>query len=368
MPDAIFRSNVSAGWFRHALAACAAGLLLFAPATQSAHAQSAAEFYNGRTVSLIVGYGPGGGYDVYARHFARHFGKYLPGNPVIVVQNMPGAGSLVAANHIYNAAARDGSVFGTFARDMALSALLKANPNIRFDPRKFTWIGTPASSEEDVYLTFVRKESQVREASDILRPGGPEVVLGGTGAGSAGNDWALLLRDALGMRIKLIPGYRDSSGLFLAVERGEIDGRSLDYSAVRSSRPLWLQQDSPVRVLLQFGRTTRHRDFPNVPLARDFAKTPEQIALLDLAELSNTLARPFAAPPDLPADRTAALRKAFIDMAKDKDYIAEGEKLRIDISPIGGEEILKVIERMASVPTEVLERMKAIRAASQGAR
>lgn len=318
-------------------------------------------FYRGRNVTLIVGYGPGGGYDVYARHFARHFGKYIPGQPTIVVQNMPGAGSLVAANHIYNAAARDGSVIGTFARDMALTALLQANPNIRFDPRKFTWIGTPASSAEDVYLTFVRKQAAAKHASAVFGAGAMEVVLGGTGSGSGGNDWALLLRDGLGMRIKLIPGYRDSSALFLAVERGEIDGRSLDYSAVRSSRPLWLQPDSPVRVLLQFGRMTRHRDFPDVPLARDFATTPEQIALLDLADLSNTLARPFTAPPDIPADRAAALRKAFLAMGADADYRAEGEKLRIDISPMGGEEIAKVIERMAATPPAVFARMRTIR-------
>ena len=318
-------------------------------------------FYRGRTITLIVGYGPGGGYDVYARHFARHFGKHVPGQPTIVVQNMPGAGSLVAANHLYNAAARDGSVIGTFARDMALTALLQANPNIRFDPRKFTWIGTPASSAEDVYLTFVRKEAAVKNASAVFGAGVTEVVLGGTGSGSGGNDWALLLRDGLGMRIKLIPGYRDSSALFLAVERGEIDGRSLDYSAVRSSRPLWLHPDSPVRVLLQFGRMTRHRDFPDVPLARDFATTPEQIALLDLADLSNTLARPFTAPPGIPGDRTAALRKAFLAMGKDADYRAEGVKLRIDVSPMGGEEITKTIERMAASPPAVLARMRAIR-------
>lgn len=331
----------------------------------SSHARDVEAFYKGKTLELIVGYGPGGGYDVYARHLARHIVRFVPGRPSIVVRNMPGAGSLVAANHLYIAAPKDGATFGIFARDMALSAILKANRNIRFDPRKFSWLGTPASSANDVYLTFARKDAKVKDIRQIAGPGPDVLVLGGTGAGSGGNDWALLLRDGLGMRIKLIPGYRDSSALFMAAERAEIDGRSLDYSAVRSSRPDWLKPGSPMRILLQFGRTTRHPDFKSVPLARDFADTPEKIALLDLAELSNTLARPFAAPPGIPADRLAALRKAFDAMGRDPAYIAEGERLRIDISPMSGQQILAVIEKMASAPPQVLRQMQRIRDANK---
>ncbi len=347
------------------IAALAAGAALCVALVSPGNAQGVETFYKGKTLELIVGYGPGGGYDVYARHLARHIIRFVPGRPSIVVRNMPGAGSLVAANHLFNAAPKDGTTFGIFSRDMALSAILKANRNIRFEPRKFSWLGTPASSANDVYLTFARKNANVKNIKQIVGPGSDVLVIGGTGAGSAGNDWALLLRDGLGMRIKLIPGYRDSSALFMAAERAEIDGRSLDYSAVRSSRPDWLRPESQMQVLLQFGRTTRHPDFKNVPLARDFADTPEKVALLDLAELSNTLARPFAAPPEIPADRLAALRKAFDDMGRDPAYKAEGEKLRIDISPMSGQEMLAVIEKMASAPPHVLAQMQRIREANQ---
>ncbi len=349
-------------------AAAVLGGLLACALPASVQAESVEQFYKGRNINLIVGYGPGGGYDVYARHLARHFGRFVPGTPAIVVQNMPGAGSLTAANFIYNTAPKDGSTFGIFARDMPLSAVLKANRNIRFDPVKFTWLGTPASSSEDVYLTFARKDAKVKNIAEVMKPGGPELVIGGTATGSGGNDWALLLRDGLGMRIKLIAGYRDSSALFLAVERGEIDARSLDYSAVSSSRPDWLKPDAPVHVILQFGRETRHKDFPNVPTARELAKGKEQIALLDLAELSNTLARPFAAPPGVPADRAAALQKAFVDMCADKDYLAEAKKLRIDISPLDAKAVLGVIARLAAAPPDVIAKMRGIRSAVSAAK
>ena len=340
---------------------CALVLMALPAAAQTGALES---FYKNRNITLIVGYGTGGGYDVYARHLARHFGRFVPGSPTIIVQNMPGAGSLVAANHLYNAAARDGSVFGLFAREMPMSAVMKANPNIRFDPLQFTWIGSPAGATDEVYLTFARKDGRVKHISDILKADGPELVIGGTGTGSGGNDWALLLRDGLGLRIKLIPGYRDSNALFIAVERGEIDARSLDYSAVRSSRPDWLKPDSPVHAVLQFGIAKRHPDFANAPTARELARTPEQVALLDLAELSNALARPFAAPPNLQPERAAALQKAFVDVVADKDYLAEAEKLRIEISPLTGAQMLDTIRKLAAAPPDVLEHMRRIRSVS----
>ena len=325
-------------------------------------AQNVADFYQNKQLQIIVGYGPGGGYDVYARLVGRHLGKHIPGNPGTVVQNMPGAGSLLSVNHLANTAPRDGSVIGTFARDMALLALLGGNKNVRFDPRKLTWIGTPSSAGDDAYLMFVRKDAKLKKIEDATKQGGAtEIVLGGTGEGAAGNDWAVMLRDAVGLNIKLIAGYRDSSALFLAVERGEIDGRSLDYSAVKSSRPHWLTADSPVKVVLQFGRDTRHPDFPNVPLARDLTKDAAVLSLIDLAEASNTLSRPFAAPPEIPADRAKALQAAFMAMCKDPEFLAEAKKLRVDISPVSGPDVLKLIERLAASPPSVLEHMKKIR-------
>lgn len=346
---------------RTVLAAAAAMLC----AGGAAFAQNVADFYRNRQVQLIVGYGPGGGYDVYARLVGRHIGKHIPGAPSAVVQNMPGAGSLLSVNYLANTAPRDGTVFGTFARDMALLALLGGNPNVRFDPRTLTWIGTPSSAGDDAYLMFVRKDARLKKIEEAAKSGGGvEIVLGGTGEGAAGNDWAVMLRDAVGLNIKLIAGYRDSNALFLAVERGEIDGRSLDYSAVKSSRPHWLAPDSPVRVVLQFGRDTRHPDFPDVPLARDLTKDPAVLALIDLAEVSNTLSRPFAAPPELPGDRARALQEAFMVMCRDPEFLAEAEKLRVDVSPVSGPDVLRLIERLAASPPSVLEHMKKIRSQS----
>ena len=334
-------------------------------ASGAAIAQTVADFYRGKQLQIIVGYGPGGGYDVYARLVGRHIGKHVPGAPVTVVQNMPGAGSLLSVNYLANTAAKDGSVIGTFARDMALLSLLGGNPNVRFDPRKLTWIGTPSSAGDDAYLMFVRKDAKLKNIEESMKTGGGvEIVLGGTGEGAAGNDWAVMLRDAVGLNIKLIAGYRDSSALFLAVERGEIDGRSLDYSAVRSSRPHWLTPDSPVKVVLQFGRETRHPDFPNVPLARDLTKDAQVLALIDLAEVSNTLSRPFAGPPEIPADRARALQQAFMAMCNDPEFRAEAKKLRVDVSPVSGTDVLKLIERLAGSPPAVLEHMKKIRSQS----
>ena len=331
----------------------------------SAFAQSVADFYRNRLLQIIVGYGPGGGYDVYARLVARHIGKHVPGNPNTVVQNMPGAGSLVSVNYLANTATRDGSVMGTFARDMALLAMLGGNANVRFDPRTLTWIGTPSSQGDDAFLMFLRKDAKLKRIEEATRQGGGiEMVLGGSGEGSASNDWAVMLRDAIGLNIKLIAGYRDSSALFLAVERGEIDGRSLDYSAVKSSRPHWLAPDSPVRVVLQFGRDTRHPDFPDVPLARDLTKDTSVLSLIDLAEASNTLSRPFAAPPELPADRARALQEAFMAMCNDSEFRAEAQKLRVDVSPVSGPDVLRLIERLAASPPDVLENMKKIRSQS----
>ena len=218
------------------------------------HADPVSDFYKMKNVTLVVGYGTGGGYDVYGRIVARYIRKHIPGNPPVVVQNMPGAGSLLTANYLYDTAPKDGTVFGIFAREMPLMAILGYNPNVRFDPRKFTWLGTVSSSEEDPTLFFARKDGPIQRIEDALGPGAKPYVIASTAAGSAGNEWGTLVKEVLGVNLKIIVGYPDSAAQFLAVERGEVQGRSLDYSAVRSSRPGWLAPDSGVRVVLQVGR------------------------------------------------------------------------------------------------------------------
>ncbi len=324
----------------------------------NARADETADFYKGKTLQLVVGYGPGGGYDVYARLLARFFGKHVPGTPSVVVQNMPGAGSLRAANYIYVTAPRDGTVIGTFARNMPLMGVLKDNPNVQFDPRKFTWLGSPSSAENDAYLLFANKDSAVKTAQDLLKKDGPPLILGGTAEGATGNDVAVLLKDALGLNLKMIAGYRDSGALFLAADRKEIDGRFVGLSAVSSSKAEWLKPDSQMHVLLQFARKTRHKDFPNAPTAREIAPTAQARALVELAEIPYSLSRPFVAPPGLPPDRAAALQKAFLETNADPEYLVEAAKLGVDVSPVGGKEALEMIDKLAAAPPDLLNYIK----------
>src|SRR5437867_439802 len=253
-------------------------------AVGQARADAVSDFYKGRQLSLVVGYGPRGGYDVYARLIARHLGKYIPGNPTIVVQNMPGAGSLRSLNYLYNAAPRDGSVIATFARDMPLIGIL-GNPNVRFEPRKFIWLGSSSSYGNDAYLLFARTDAQVKSFADARRAGGPPLLLGGTSEGTSGNDVPPVLHDALGLNLKLIAGYPDSNALFLAVDRKELDGRGVGLSSVQSSHAQWLQPRSGMHVLVQFARATRHPAFSDVPTARELATSDASQALIELAEI-----------------------------------------------------------------------------------
>jgi tripartite-type tricarboxylate transporter receptor subunit TctC len=337
------------------LAAVAAALVL---AGVPARADAVADFYKGKIVSLVVGYGSGGGYDVYGRLVAAHLGKYIPGNPTVVVQNMPGAGSLRSVNYLYNTAPKDGTILATFARDMPLLGLIGNNPNVRFDPRKLTWLGSSSSYANDAYLLMTRKDAAVKSIADARAPGGPPLVLGGTAEGATGNDISTVLRDALTLNIRIIVGYPDSNALFLAADRKETDGRFVGLSAVSSSHPEWLKPDSGMQVLRQFARVTRHPQFSAVPTARELATSDRARALIALAELPYRLSRPFAAPPGLPADRAKALEAAFLAVHQDPDYLDEARRLKVDVSPIGGEEVLRAIGGIAGAPPDLLDYMK----------
>ena len=234
-----------------------------------AKADAVADFYRGKTVTLVVGYGPGGGYDIYARLVGRHLGRHIPGNPTIVVQNMPGAGSLRAVNWLYNLAPKDGTAIAHFARNMPLMGMLGNNSNAQFDPRKFNWLGSSSSFANDAYILIVRKDIPVKTIEDARRQGGEPLVLGGTAEGATGNDVPIILRDTIGLNVKQVVGYPDSGGIFLAMERGEIHGRTTDLSSVKAIKPEWLMPNSGFHVLVQFARETRHQDFPNVPTARE---------------------------------------------------------------------------------------------------
>jgi tripartite-type tricarboxylate transporter receptor subunit TctC len=341
--------------------------LLLCLTAPTSFAQTVEEFYRGRQINLVVGYGPGGGYDITARLLARHLGRFIPGNPSIVVQNMAGAGSMRAANYLYVSAPRDGSTFGVIGRDMPLIGLIGANASVQFDPRKFTWLGTSSSYAEDAYVLIVRPGAPVQSLADAQRPGGAPLVLGGTGEGATDGDVPKILRDALGLNIKQVLGYPDSPSIFLAVERGEVDGRTFDLSSVKSTRPAWLKPGSGYRALLQFARLTRHPDLPDVPTARELATSEAARELIAFAEAPLlTMARPFAAPPGLPADRANALKAAFLAAHRDQAFLEEAGKLGLDISPLGAADLERGIAQLARSSPATFDYMKRLFAAEKG--
>jgi tripartite-type tricarboxylate transporter receptor subunit TctC len=341
----------------------AVAMLVIAPV--QGRADALAEFYRGKQISLVVGYGTGGGYDVYARLIARYLGKYMPGNPGVIVQNMPGAASLRAVNYLYNAAPKDGTVIGTFARDMPLLSIV-GSPNAKFDPLRLTWLGSASSYANDAYLLVTRTDAPVKSIEDARRPDKPPLVLGGTGEGASGNDVATVLRDALSLNLKIVTGYPDSNAIFLAVDRKEVDGRFVGLSSVQSSHREWLQPGSGMQVLLQFGRATRHPAFPDVPTARELAKTDAARALIELVEAPYALSRPFAAPPGIPKDRASALQAAFLRAHQDPQFLDEATRLKIDVSPIDGEAALNAVATIARAPVVVINTMKKLLAEQKG--
>ena len=339
-----------------AAAFVAAATMFAAPVAQ---ADPVADFYKGKQITLIVSYGPGGGYDVYARVLARYMPKYIPGNPSIVIQNMPGAGSLRGANYIYNAAPKDGTAFGTFARNIPLIGLLqKTNQNVQFDPMKFTWLGSSASFADDAYLLMVRRDATVKSVEDARKPGGPPIVLGTTAEGVSSDTMGVVLREMLGFNIKQVPGYTDGAALNLAFERGEIEARNVGYSSIKPNKPDWVKPGGLGNILAVFGRATRHADFPNAPTGRELARNPSDRNLIEILEIPYSLSRPFAAPPGVPEDRAKALQKAFMEAHKDPGYLEEAKKANFEVSPIDGAEVLRLIKQIADTPEDQLKKIE----------
>ena len=341
-------------------------LVATAVLTAQARADGVVDFYKGKQITLIVSYGPGGGYDSYSRLFAKHMSKYIPGNPTIVIQHMPGAGSLKGTNYIYNVAPRDGTAFGTFARNMPLLALLKTDQNVQFDPLKFTWLGSSSSFANDAYVLVARKDATVKSVDDARKPGGAPLILGNTGEGTSSDAMPTVLREMLGFNLKSISGYTDSGTLNLAMDRGEIEGRTGALSSIRANKPDWLKTGGPMQVLLVFGRKTRFPDFPNAPTAGELARTPQDKELIELLELPYMLSRPFAAPPDVPAERAAALKKAFMDTHKDPAFLKEAVGLGLDVSPIDGDEVLRLITGISKLPEDRLKSVEKLVGGSGG--
>jgi tripartite-type tricarboxylate transporter receptor subunit TctC len=313
-----------------------------------AQAQSPAEFYKGKTVEVYIGYSAGGGYDVYARVLARYMGKHIPGNPSLVPKNMEGAGSLRLANWIYNAAPKDGTAFGIIARGAAFDPLF-GNKAAQFDANKYNWIG---SMNNEVSVCVAWKGTGVTKFEDLLTK---ELVVGGTGPSADTDQFPKIMNGVLNTKFKIISGYPGGNDISLAMQRGEVQGRcGWSWSSVIATQEQWYK-DKTINILVQLS-LAKHEDLPNVPLVMDLAKTPEQKQMLRLVFARQVMGRPFVAPPDVPADRIAVLRKAFMDTMKDKEFIAEAEKIKLEIQPVSGQELQKLVKEAYEASPAIAER------------
>jgi tripartite-type tricarboxylate transporter receptor subunit TctC len=341
-------------WRRSAaILGCCLSLLTIQPAG----AQSVEQFYKGRSVTMLVGTAPGGINDISARLVAKHLGRFIPGNPTLVVQNNPGAGGLVTANKLYINAEKDGSVLAKFERAVP-QLQIQGDPNAQFDSTRFVWLGSLSSYTNDAYPLLVNADNRVKSIDELRRPGVP-INLGADNSASSNLIFAVIAKEILGLNVNVIRGYTGAANLFLAMQSRELDGQFVGLSSVKSGqRDLW--NKGAFRPLMAFGRTTRHPDFPNIPIGREMTTDASALALISFAELPFFMALPFAAPPGIPADRAKALQTAFMDMSRDKDFVAEAEKIGIDMSPIDGAGILKMLATTAATPKDVIARYTAI--------
>jgi tripartite-type tricarboxylate transporter receptor subunit TctC len=326
-----------------ALAAAIAGL-----AAAPSLAQSVEAFYKGRQVSVLIGFGPGGANDAWARALARHMGKHLPGNPTMVPKNMEGAGSLRLANWLYIVAPKDGTAFAIIARGTAFDPLL-GRGGAQFDATKFSWIG---SANDEVSICTAWHTTGVDKFEDLLSK---EMIVGGTGGSADTDQFPRVLNGVFGTKMKVISGYPGGNDINLAMERGEVQGRcGWSWSSVEATHPTWVK-DKKIRILAQLS-LAKHPDLPDVPLIMDLAKNEEQTKILRLIFARQVMGRPFLAPPNVPADRLAALRKAFMDTMKDPAFLAEANKGELEITPVVGQEIQKLVEEVYQTPKEVVDK------------
>jgi tripartite-type tricarboxylate transporter receptor subunit TctC len=311
-------------------------------------AQSVAEFYAGRQISMIVGSTPGGGYDTQARLVARHLGRHIPGNPTIVVQNMPAAGSLAATNHMFNIAPKDGSAIALVQRGMLL--IKHWNPaSVRFDLGQFNWIG---SINREVALSVSRADAPVKTAQQLFTT---ELITGAT-AGIDPEITPRLLNALIGTRFKLVMGYPGLTEIVLAMERGEVEGvGDWSVSSLKAARPTWLAEKK-INLLMHIALRP-DPEFAHVPFALDFVKNAADRAVMELYLTQKTVARPMLAPPGVPADRMAALRTAFAALATDQQFLADGQKAKLDVDPVTGAEVDKVIAMITSASAETSLRL-----------
>jgi tripartite-type tricarboxylate transporter receptor subunit TctC len=308
-----------------------------------AHAQDATDFYRGRTVSLVAGFNPGGGADTYARLIARHLGKHVPGNPTVVVRNMQGAGSVVAANHIYNVSPKDGTELGLFAGNITIDPLMGGTQH-KYDARKFGWVGAP-SSDSNVCLSSI--SSSFKSIDDVIRR---EMITGTSGTSTY--DFPVVMNNVIGTRFKLVKGYGGSAALRLAMERGEIEGFcGVGYNSMRTAG----LADGKANILVQVG-LAKNPHMPNVPFIFDYAKSDEDRQMFRLVFGWLDLERPIGAPPGVPEERLRALREGFDRAMKDPALLADAEKVQVGIEPMSGAAIAAFVDEAYRAPAEIGKR------------
>ena len=311
----------------------------------------AASAQKAKPIELYVGYSVGGGYDVYARLLARHLGRQLPGNPVVVTKNMEGAGSLRLANWLYRAAPKDASVIGTIGRGIAFDPLL-GGQGAQFKAGEFGWIGS-ANDEVSVCVSWGRKH--VARFEDVLAR---ELIVGGTGATADTDLFPKVLNNVLGTKFRVITGYPGGNDITLAMQRGEVQARcGWSWSSIKTNHAAWVK-DGTLKILAQLA-LEKHPDLPHVPLIMDMVKTPEQRQVLRLVFAGQVMGRPFLAPPGIPAERLAALRKAFMATMQDPAFLAEAEKIKLEIRPVSGEAVQKLVAEVYASPSDVVKKAAA---------
>ncbi|MBX9827579.1 MAG: hypothetical protein K2Y27_21605 [Xanthobacteraceae bacterium] len=323
-------------------------IVLLLAACSSALAQSPADFYKGKNVDLYIGYSVGGAYDLYARMLARHLGKHIPGNPNVLPKNMEGAGSLRLANWLYNVAPKDGSAFGIIGRGTGFDPLL-GNKAAQFDATKYTWIG---SANNEVSVCVAWHTSPIKKFEDMLTQ---ELIVGGTSTSADTDQFPRITNGVLGTRMKVVTGYPGGNEVGLAMERGEVQGRcGWSWSSVKSTHQRSIEEKK-FTILVQLG-LDKHPDLPDVPLILDFAKSDEQRQILRLIFARQAMGRPFVGPPNIPPERTKALRDAFMATMQDKDFLADTAKSQMEITPVPGDQVQALVKEIYATPPDVVKK------------
>ncbi len=317
-----------------------------------ARAESVADFYRAHPVNLLIGFPVANAYDTYGRAVARHLGKHVPGNPTVIAVNRPGAGSLTAANFLYNGAPKDGATIATFNRSVPLEPLM-GNSQARFDVRKFNWLGSVGN---EVSVCVGWHTSMVKTWNDLLTK---SFVAGAASYSADTGVFALVLKNVFDAKIRVITGYPGGAEMSLAMEKGEIDGRcGWSWSGVKSSKPDWIA-GKQINVLVQLG-LRKSDELPEVPLIMDQAANDDQRQILKLVFSRQEFAWPFAAPPDIPDDRRQALRDAFAATLKDPEFLEDARKIQIDVSPVSAGTVEKLIEDLYQTPEATVAKLRNI--------